>query len=42
VLRILLEHYEPRSEGHHNLYFPRAVEELGDEATIGLLEDHGL
>ncbi|MEE4331064.1 MAG: ankyrin repeat domain-containing protein [Wenzhouxiangella sp.] len=42
VLRVLLEHYEFRSEGYQNLYVRRAVEENGDEAAIALLEEFGL
>jgi len=42
VLRVLLEHYELRSEGYQNLYVRRAVEDNGDEAAIALLEEYGL
>ena len=42
LLRVLLEHYELRSEGYQNLYVRRAVEDNGNEAAIALLEDFGL
>lgn len=42
VLRVLLDHYELRSDGYQNLYVRRAVEENGDAAAIALLDEYAL